>query len=301
MDYVVINDPHFTLQSNIRTGNILDDLIYKLDRVVEACNTWDSTLLITGDVFDKATVPDEVKSRLIKSLKQAKHVPIVIFGNHDLLWSNEEKNVKTSLNLLIEAGVVKNLTGTTIQVEQDGKVLYELTNKLPIVDKGHAQLVLFHGFLNKEDGRCTFNFTDIQTDDPCLIVLGHDHVTYDPIKYKNSTILRFGSFCRGIRIDEHLRIPQMARVRFEGSRFVYKLYNIPCRDASLIFKEKAARLQQVVQGGSYSEIIEQMKKSAEEKEVSLSQLFRQVTAEDEVLSFLEDSLNEFNNAKTIKQ
>ena len=100
MEYIFITDLHFNSSSNVRTGEFLSDLTSKLSYVVEKSNEWDATILIGGDIFDKPSVPDFVKSELIKTLKLAKHTPWAIYGNHDSLFNNVEKNFKTSLESL---------------------------------------------------------------------------------------------------------------------------------------------------------------------------------------------------------
>ena len=62
--FIAITDIHISHKSNVRTGDLLEDLENKLKYVRDYCNKEDAQLIIPGDVFDKATVPDFVKSRL---------------------------------------------------------------------------------------------------------------------------------------------------------------------------------------------------------------------------------------------
>lgn len=253
-EYCHITDTHFTSASNVRAGDYCGDLIAKLRAVVDMANSWNATIIHSGDFFDKPTVADFVKTLITTELKRAKHTPIVIYGNHDILFNNRDMDYKTSLQLMIEAGTVEKLT-----YKDCGSHI--LTNLPTIVDAGKPQIGLYHGFLNKEDGVNTFLFEQIQTQDPCYILLGHDHVTYNPVQYKNSLIFRNGSFARGIRADESNRIPQAMRIRVKPDGTIHhKMYDIPCKPAELIFKTKKVKADKV---NSYDAIIQQIRDVAD--------------------------------------
>lgn len=293
-DYVLITDLHLTAQSNVRTGDYVEDLIFKFEDVVEKVNSWDATLLLAGDIFDKPTVADFVKAAFTRALKKLKNQAYAIYGNHDTLFDNTDKNYKTSLNLLVEAG-------TLIELKREdfgNHVLKAITAGQPIEDEGKSQICLAHGFLNKEDGRNTFLFDQIRTDDNCVICLGHDHVQYEDVVYKNSVIYRIGAFVRGIRNDSEQRIPQMLRIRVkDDGSFATKLYPIRCRDPKLIFKEKSVKAQ----GGnaaSYDDIINMIKTSVAEEQ-TLVQALRVVTT-PRTVDYIDNILQDIKTKKESK-
>jgi predicted phosphodiesterase len=248
-EYVLITDPHFTASSNVRAGDYLADLLKKLEYVIEKANAWDATIIIAGDVFDKPTVADFVKSALIEVLKKAKYVPYAIFGNHDTLFNSREKDYKTSMNLMCIGGHLRRL-------EYEEFEDHILTNRPAIVNAGKPQIGIYHGFLNKEDGLNTFLYDQIQTDDQCIVCLGHDHVEYEPVPYRNTTIFRIGALIRAIRNDSEKRIPKMLRIRItDKGTIATKLYDVECKSCELIFKEKMAKADPV----TYTDVINQIK------------------------------------------
>ena len=169
-----------------------------------------------------------------------------------------------------------------------------LTSEQNLLPQGKPQIGVCHGFLNKEDGRNTYLFSQIQTDDNCIVLLGHDHVPYEPVVYKNTTIFRIGAFVRGIRNDSELRIPQMLRIGVkDNGTFVTKTYDIECKHFSLIFKEKTVKKDK---SNDYQSITDQIKMSAN-KEMTLIEAVRAVSTEVTAV-YIGEVLN---NLKTNKE
>lgn len=287
-DYVFITDTHFTASSNVRVGDYFQDLKDKLSYVVEKANEWNATIIHSGDFFDKPSVADFVKSEVSEILQKAIHKPFVIYGNHDTLFNNPEKNYKTSLNVLITNGVVKLLT----KVEFEDHIL---TSQIPVEELGKPQIVLYHGFLNSSDKYNNLTFADIQTTSPTLVLLGHDHVPYDDVEMGNITYSRIGSFARAIRNDSEQRNPQMLRVRVTKDKIVKKLYPIKCKDFQLIFKEKKQKVENLV---DYSDLIEQIR-SADTRDLSLMDAVRMVADENTVhyIRSVKDELESLRESK----
>jgi len=290
-EYAFITDPHFNSHSNVRTGDYTQDLLDKLEDVVEKCNQWDATLLIGGDIFDKPSVPDFVKTWVTRTLNKLNKRPFGIPGNHDILFDSLEKSDKTSLQVLFETGVIRRLTNE--QFED-----HILTSQTPVVYNDKPQIVVFHGFLNQQDGRNTFSFGDIQADSEALVLLGHDHVHYEDVRYKSTTIKRIGSFTRGIRNDDQMRIPQMLRIRVNNGKIATKLYPIKCKSPENLFKTKKVKPVQDTSGNNYSAIIEQIRKSTS-KELALEEAFALI-CDDNTLGFIKEKLMDIKNKKLNK-
>lgn len=298
MEFVLVTDCHIKKSSNVRTDeDYLGTLLKKLDFCIECANKWDARLVMAGDFFDTPTVPDLVKNRTIKVLKKAKKLPWTIYGNHCTLFNNPDNNYKTSTYLFDEAGVWKSFGSGDDFVYTENGISCKVAFTRPMINSDIPQLGLFHGFLNKEDGPNTFLFEDV-CDDNCAICLGHDHVPYEPIKYKNSVIFRIGSMVRAIRNDSEDRIPQLLRLRLKSDgKWAFKAYDIPCISPDLIFKEKKVKAIKN-QDDNYAQIIEQMK-MVSEKEITLVDAVKMVAKEDTV-EYIKEVLNDVSNIKESK-
>lgn len=285
--YVFITDSHFNSHSNVRNGDVLDDLIQKFDWVIDYCNTHDCILLHGGDVFDKPSVPDFVKARVLKSLTKLETKALFISGNHDLLWNNPEFKYRTSYNVLGAANRCQDIDNKSVEFDD-----VIITNQVPVETRNKPQIVLFHGFLNQEDGRCTFRFTDINTDDNVCILLGHDHVQYDVLKYTDKIkIIRPGSFLRGIRNDEAIRTPQIVHLVVRDGKILHKMVDIDAaRDANGIFKTKKVTITKAQQSATYDKIIESIRNS-DNTNLTFKQAMQQVSTPD-VVDFAMNVLEE---------
>lgn len=269
MKYVFITDLHFQETSSVRTGSILEDLEAKLHYVVDYTNSIGGILLLGGDIFHRPSVTDTVKSTIIKELIRLDKTPYAIPGNHDILYNNDKYLYRTSYNVLVSAGIVKNL----VYEEFEDHIL---TSQVPLTSKGKPQVCIFHGFLNIEDGRNTFRFTDIDTDDRCLVMLGHDHSVYDPIEYRNTTILRAGSFLRDSRQESSFRIPNMIEVTIDNGSVIYNLVPIKCRSSESIFKEKEVQVKLTY---DFNTIIDQLKNTTT-GDLTLNQALQKVVPKE---------------------
>lgn len=288
-DFVAITDLHLSSHSNVRTGDVLEDVSSKLEWVIKYCNDNDALLLIMGDVFDKATVPDLVKNRIFPIFKQAKYTPITIPGNHDELYGSTDFMFKTSYQTMVSAGLIENLNDVEFKII-DGVCL---TSRLPLVNRGIPQIVLYHGFLNIEDGKNTLHFTDINTEDNCVICLGHDHVVYEDLQFtSNVKIIRPGSFLRGIRNDTQQRIPQLVHIRLIDGKLKTKKVPIKCRNWEEIFKTKEEKTSKAELHKSYEDIISQIR-NAQVADITFAQAMKQV-AEPDVVEYALQLLEEEN-------
>lgn len=287
--FVFITDTHFAASSNVRTDNYFQSLIDKLQFVIEYANSKEATILFSGDFFDKPSVPLFVISTIIRRLSECHHVPYVINGNHDKLFNNPDYSYKTALHLLYTAGSVNIVDNMVIELDD-----CVITNVLPLKDRNKPQLVLYHGFLNKEvdtvKGYSVY-FTDLNTSDQGLVLLGHDHEPYDDVKYNNLTIIRAGSMTRAIRTDSSERTPVLIDILIKDGAVKYKRVNIPCLPSDKIFKPKAAKAVEVVQ--DYSSLIEQIRQSSS-NDMSLINACKMVTTEpvvEYISSVYDDVIN----------
>lgn len=295
-DFVFITDVHLKGQSKVRSGNVCDDICRKLQFVVDYCNKNQCDLLIGGDFFDTPTVADVYKAPVVSVLSSLKTDCYNIPGNHCELYGNSEYNYKTSFNLFTKAGLWKNLDDCPFI--DLGNVI--LTSHVPITTKGKPQIVMFHGFLNQDDGKCTFRFTDLDTTDNTVVLLGHDHCVYDDLRYKdNIKIIRPGSLLRGERTDESDRIPQLVHLKLKDGKILTKKVPIDCRDSKEIFKTKVLDITKSQQKDTYDFIINQIR-NAQKSDLSFKDALSQV-AELDVVNFCMNLLENYNQEEQFKK
>lgn len=270
--FVFITDPHFRLKSNVRTGNLLDDIRSKLSFVVDFCNQHDAPLLIGGDTFDSPVAADETKNAVFSLLSKVNKGVYDIQGNHCILYNSREYTDRTSYGTLRLFNWFHDLD---LKDYDFGDCV--LTSQVPIIDKGKPQIVIRHAFYQvMEDKEWTFYDSDIQTDDQCFILLGHDHTPYPPVTVRNSTIFRIGSFLRQTRDKNSYRTPQLLLIECDSERGLYaKSYDIPSRPAEEIFNAKLAEATQD-KHETYESIIAMIQQSANQ-ELTLEQALQQVT------------------------
>ena len=230
--------------------------------------------------------------------KKADKKPWTIYGNHCTTFNNVENNYKTSTYLLNEDETWRAFIPGEDFIYEDGsgqKCKVAFTR--PMQNCGLPQLGIFHGFLNQEDGPNTFLFEDVPTEDPCVICLGHDHVQYEPVAYHNSVIYRIGALVRGIRNDSEIRTPQILRIKLKkDNTWITKLYDVPCIDSSLIFKEKKGKADKIQ--NDYQGIIDQIK-AASAEDISLIQAVSMVSTE-ETVEYIREVLTETKNIRESK-
>ena len=294
MDFVFITDLHIDSHSKVRSGDLVQDLKDKIKYVIDYCNQHDATLLIGGDLFNRPSVPDFVKSELAPVFRSAKHVPIVCVGNHDMLYANPDYNYKTSLNVWLSHGIIRSVDNEPI--EYDNCIV---TGTLPIKTEGKLHIALYHGFLNQEDGRNTVHFDDIQTEDQTYLLLGHDHIEYEPLQYKdNVKIFRPGSLLRGVRADAQHRTPIMVHIR-ATDKLQFRNVPIKCRDHNEIFKTKETKITKSQQSSTYEDIISQIRNAAQ-GDLTFEQAIAQV-GDPEVVEFSKRLLEQSKQESQLKR
>jgi len=238
--FYFITDTHFRATSNVRIGDYRTQLLDKLDYVIAEANREDATILLGGDIFDTPSVDYETFMLVWFAFKKAKYTPYAIDGNHDLLYASRKLFQRTCINALNRLGAIRLLT-EPVEIETPN-LKFVLTPKAPS-PLGVPQITVFHGFLNQDDGIYTFNYQDIMTDDNCLVLLGHDHTPYEDVQYRNTTIIRPGSFVRGVRQDSNMRIPVVVRIETTPTGFSHTYFDIKAAvPIELAFKPKPRTL-----------------------------------------------------------
>ena len=295
-DFVFITDTHIMTSSRVRSGDVASDICNKLRFVVDYCNKNNAILLHGGDVFDKPTVADVTKNEIISILKELKTECYAIAGNHSELWGSPDYNYKTSFNTLTSAGLMKDLDLVDC-VEYDDVII---TSKLPLKTRNKPQIVINHAFLNIEDGRWTCRFTDLQTTDKTVVLLGHDHVEYEDLKLtEDLKIIRPGSFLRGVRTDTNCRTPKLVHLKVKDGKILTKKVDIQCRDWEEIFKTKEITITKAQQRDTYDAIIKSIRES-QKADMTFEQAMSSV-APEEVVNYALKVLEEVNLENNFKK
>lgn len=280
LNICVISDTHFKNTSNVRTGSLLEDQAAKLKFVVDYCKKHNAYLVHTGDVFDKPSVPDIVKNVLAPILQELPHKMLTIPGNHSILYNSTESKlmVKTSYQLWCSHGIIEDITDRELDLGE-----CYLSSKKPVQSKDKPQVVIYHGFLNQDDGNNSFYFQDIEPGikNKTYIILGHDHTVYDPLEVSdNVKIFRIGSFTRLSRDEESYRTPQFLHILVKDGTLKFK--NVPitvARPADEIFKAKLTNVTKAQQRETYESIISQIREASTTK-LTFEQAITQVASEE---------------------
>lgn len=280
MEFCYITDTHLKASMNVRSGDALEDLSTKLQFVIDYCNKHNCILLHGGDVFDTPSVPDLVKNKVIPIFRSLKTKLYTLAGNHSLLYNSEDYNYKTTYQTFIAAGIFIPLDNQTIDL---GECI--ITNEVPLINRGKPQIGMYHGFLNKDDGKWSFYYQDISSTltDKTFILLGHDHVAYEPLEFSsNVKIFRPGSFCRQTRDETNMRIPELMHIRVVDGKLQYKMVPISvARPYEEVFKTKVTNITKAQQRQSYEDIINQIR-NANVGNMTMLQALEQISTPDVV-------------------
>lgn len=255
MKIVFITDLHVKAQSGVRTGDYLQDILNKLEYVVDYTNSIGGQCVIGGDVFDSSTVHDAVKYKLISVLKKFDKVPYCIWGNHDMRYGGEDFNDMTSLGTLFVSGVLNEL------VYEDFGDFVMTGGRCKVETVGKPQIAVRHALINIPD-TWSMTFEDFPTTDKCVVLMGHDHIDYgEPLVLgDNIRIYRPGSFTRTKRVNEDLRVPKMLVIDTDENFRVEYVYIDNARDCNEIFKLDVGmvEVEDVTEVVSYDDLIERI-------------------------------------------
>lgn len=206
-----IGDPHFNSSNPIsRADNYREITMNKLIQLKNICiNNNIDTLITTGDMFSMLDQSLIYMNQIIDILRDFKNKNIqvlTIIGNHDLPRNNLEFIKNSPVYTLIRSGLIHWIAEkdflTPIQLN-DTWCLYgldysqkELLSQINYQDNKKNILVMHYGTDNTvpADNIPIENLLKFD-----LVVSGHDHHFYEPLKESNTLILRPGSLTRTTR------------------------------------------------------------------------------------------------------
>jgi DNA repair exonuclease SbcCD nuclease subunit len=281
---IFISDCHITTSAPFRVGDPLLDVLSKLDYVIEFANSNDAVIVIGGDIFDKSTIPYEAYTAVCETLRKAKYTPWAIKGNHDQLFRCDDNDRKTTLYNAFKLGVLCELKEPVDFGE------FILTPDKSLINRDKPQILVYHGFLNVKDGKYTVFIDDLAgVTTPTLVLLGHDHVEYEPVTLGACTVYRIGSLFRNRRVETSDRNPKMLYVEVSDGKFIPEVLEVPAKPATEIFRETVGKSDKVEES-DYVALISELKRVNGE-DVDLLSVVSKI-AEARVCEYIESMLNE---------
>lgn len=281
--FIFFSDCHITTSAPFRVGDPLQDIISKLEYVIEQANSYDALILIGGDVFDKPTIPYEAYTAVCEVFKKAKYTPIAIKGNHDQLFRCDDNDKKTTIYNAFKLGVLRELKSPMDVCS------CVLTPDKSLINRDKPQILVYHGFLNVKDGKHTVYVDDLTgVTTPTLVLLGHDHVEYDPVRIGNCTVYRIGSLFRDQRVITSNRTPKMLYISVEDGKFHTELLEVPARSVTEIFRETVGKASEPV-NSDYDSLISEFKNISDDNNDLLSLVSK--VADGAVYQYIESLLN----------
>lgn len=281
---VFISDTHITTSAPFRVGDPLQDIIAKLEFVIDYANSHNAVIVIGGDVFDKSTIPYEAYTAVCETFRKAKYIPWAIKGNHDQLFRCDDNDRKTTLYNAFKLGVLCELKEPVDFGE------FILTPDKSLINRDKPQILVYHGFLNVKDGKLTVFIDELSgVTTPTLVLLGHDHVEYEPVTLGACTVYRIGSLFRNRRVETSDRNPKMLVVSVEGNKFNTELVEVPAKPATEVFRETVGKSDKVDES-DYVALITELK-NVNGEDVDLLSVISKI-ADARVCEYIESMLNE---------
>lgn len=284
----------------MRVGDFLKDAVAKLTYVRDYCNEHDARCLIGGDIFDKPSVPDEVKNAILPILRSFKYMPFAIFGNHDIAYNNEGMLCKTSYQTLVGAGCITPIDGD-YATDFIGSTEVTITNVKPIMGTGKPTIAMFHAFLNQDDGvKWSVYTTDLLTaTDETLVLLGHDHGLYEDVEVSNNVkVIRPGSLLRVSRDQTSQRTPCLIDITLVDGKWHTKRIDIPSKAFDDAFLAKADTPTASEVHATYEDVIKLLSQSTT-TELTFVDALGMVTTE-EVTHYIQGLLQGSESKSQIK-
>ena len=90
MKYIAAADLHIRETTpRFRKDDYFQTGLNKLRWIIELANKENATLLVAGDIYDTSKATSRVVNRIMEIIVQAKYPPIVVEGQHDLLYHKD--------------------------------------------------------------------------------------------------------------------------------------------------------------------------------------------------------------------
>ena len=197
----------------------LDDFsvtsLSKLRQVKDICIKNEYKLvIISGDTFHRNKQPvsylNAVK-RVFKEIKDSGIIVYVICGNHDLLYDKMENLDRSPLgNLLLAGDLIRPLDELLVKTSQGFDIYikgFDFPDEISPVNTKidcNLSMCVAHKFFNGAYGVDNLTTEDVNGLGYGVYALGHDHISYEPVRTEKSLVVRPGSLLRGTSHDYNL-------------------------------------------------------------------------------------------------
>ncbi|HEC66445.1 MAG TPA: hypothetical protein ENI23_14255 [bacterium] len=223
--------------------------------------------VFSGDMFTAKAIPVTYMIRVIGSFsalrayaKKTKFYTLV--GNHDLYNYDLSTLERTPLGLMIYAGVIEQLVGTT---DFNGVELIAGSCNEPLIKATNPENIFFgHYFYGNQwnDKLCLLD-DDIIRLGYKVVCLGHDHALYDDIKHpRGFTVLRPGSLMRGSSHRYNLEREVFVQLVEFTDRFTFQKIKLDTKPAEEVFYDKAIQKTDRVAKETILSFVEALKETA---------------------------------------
>jgi hypothetical protein len=247
-----IGDPH---ASSRKPGGRKDEdfAFVSTDKLTQAfliANKHNLVPVITGDLLNRSRGDDErLYTLLMRAFKVAKHLPIVLLGNHDVHDENEESLITddTTLAIFIEACAFVSIekAGQRVRIigeNKDGKhnhdiVFYPFGSGIPkSIERDedcHSLSIVSHHDM-AFDGAYPGAMELFPIDGCDLVVNGHMHLTKPPILQDKTLFWNIGNITRLSR-DTTNHVPAVWMQKFSQATPEKPLVSIPLQYVKDVF------------------------------------------------------------------
>ena len=276
-----------------------DNCLYELREASKGVKN----LIVLGDFFDKPTIPDAFKLRLVNELIDiANHGCKIwsIVGNHDIIGYNMSESVfeRTSINLISSTskagGDYFNLITEPVEIGGITFVPYQGcrgSELIPAYDD--KSVLLAHAFYNNPiDDILNITKEQLATLGYAVAALGHDHEPHADTKSGKTIVVRPGSFTRSSSHAFNLnRLPTYVDLTLgtDGKIKVVHSQINSARTPEEIFREEcfSKRNDSKIFESNLSQVFDVLAESKrDDTEFSLNSILVEVGADEKVIDYL---------------
>jgi len=249
MKILVLNDLHITSTPPAGCREIyLEDIFNMLEECRLLIEEEDiDTVIFTGDIFHRRTIPVRVLNRLIKVLKSFRCRRLAISGNHDQDSAGVEGIPNTPFGTLIESGAIEWMKDEDVYLS-DVKIEVQISpaNYFDGIDSDPNNyrlnryewngcdccpkevdwaIKVAHGSLLRPGKKYPFEvltYDQIPTEGMDLMLFGHIHNNQNVMKVNGTYFAGLGSIGRVARTDYNIRKPSVLLVTLSKKKMKFE-------------------------------------------------------------------------------
>lgn len=245
MKFGVVLDPHFSSTTpSSRVDDYSQSMLDKLSAVAKYANESGYTaVLFAGDIFHIKVVSWSYMNALIRTFRQFKQPCYTIGGNHDFYYNRADTTDRTPYGNILASGALRHLDYEEFMEVPPVAVTGVDFSSTPVIPPprhpDYFNILVAHAFYG--EGHFSEEYLkSSQVQGYQVVVLGHDHVPYEPFQDGTAVIVRPGSLSRGTQHATNLVRPvYFAEIDTAGPNLV------TYREVSVLPADKVFLPQQV--------------------------------------------------------